>query len=83
MFVTQTQHDNQKVKAWLERQRNYDKFSMMMVEIPKAARHPFEVTHELRRLGVVGWLDEGMHTNKYVQFLYPGLMFQHRYSFQQ
>ena len=60
MFVAQTQRDSEKVKAWVDRQRPSDRFSTMLIENPEAARYPFEVTDELRRLGVVGWLDEGM-----------------------
>ena len=81
MFVPQTQHDTQKVKAWLDRQRAHDKFVTLLIERPKAAKYPFEVTHELRQLGVVGWLDEGVHTRKYVQLLYSGSIFQHRSRF--
>ena len=59
MFVTQTPHDNTKVKDWVDRQPPINRFPTMMIERAQAPRHKFEVTDELRRLGVVGWLDEG------------------------
>ena len=59
MFVTQTEHDSQKVKTWVDRQRAFDRFSTMKIEVIRAPRYKFEVTDELRRLGVVGWLDGG------------------------
>ena len=59
MFVTQTQHDNQKVKTWVDGQPRVDRFATMMIESSDAPRYPFQVTDALRRLGVVGWLDEG------------------------
>ena len=31
----------------------------MKIEVVRAPRYEFEVTDELRRLGVIGWLDEG------------------------
>ena len=59
MFVTQTEHDSRKVKAWVDRQPPFDRFSTMKIEVVRAPRYEFEVTDELRRLGVIGWLDEG------------------------